>query len=306
MKKTAASLLALLICMISVGCREQETPSPVLLRIDNRTVSLDEFRQEYEKILPADQNLSEEERQALERSFLLQLIDRELILAEADRMTLSVEPSEIARTVEEHRRDYPAGAFDEMLRERKLTLEEWRAEIQEGILLEKVVQEVVYSEVAVTEEQIESYYKEHKEEFDRPDQVRARQVMVAEESEGQRILGKVRQGESFEVLARENSLSPDGEKGGDLGFFARGEMPPEFDAVVFDLPVGRISDLVKSEYGWHIFLVEERRKAVRLSLEEVREEIHRKLKALNEQRAYQQWLQELRSRASIEIDSSLL
>ena len=83
-------------------------------------------------------------------------------------------------------------------------------------------------------------------------------------------------------------------------------MPAEFDAVVFKLTPGRLSDLVKSEYGYHVFLVEERRKSHRLSLDEARDDIRQHLTNVKEASAYLQWLQELRIRASIEMNWELL
>ncbi|NIQ08622.1 MAG: foldase, partial [Gammaproteobacteria bacterium] len=80
-----------------------------------------------------------------------------------------------------------------------------------------------------------AYYEANRKNFDRPAQVRARQIVVADEIEGQKVLDLLRQGEPFAEVAKEYSLSADAEDGGDLGFFARGEMPPEFDEVVFDL-----------------------------------------------------------------------
>ncbi|MCK4536555.1 MAG: peptidyl-prolyl cis-trans isomerase, partial [Desulfuromonadales bacterium] len=108
--------------------------------------------------------------------------------------------------------------------------------------------------------------------------------------------------QSFETVARKHSLSPDAQQGGDLGFFGRGQMPAEFDDAVFALPVGRLSDLVKSEYGFHIFLVEKKRAAARLSQKEADREIRRILESHKQEEAYQGWLQDLRSRATIEVD----
>ena len=126
--------------------------------------------------------------------------------------------------------------------------------------------------------------------------------VVADELEGQKVLDLLRQGEPFAEVAQEYSLSPDAEQGGDLGFFARGEMPPEFDAVVFDLPVNRLSDLVKSEYGYHIFLVEQKRKAARLTKKEAEAEIRQILEAQKKEEVYLGWLQEMRARAEISVD----
>jgi peptidyl-prolyl cis-trans isomerase C len=306
-RRLRRSALLLTLLLLLAGCREKTSAaSPVLIRVEGRTVTLEQFRQSFEKSLPPGQTLSEEEKSDLQRAFLVQMVDRELALAEADRLGVAVTAEEVEAALQEHRRDYPAGAFEEMLRERRISLEEWRRELSEGLLMEKVFRRAVYSGVTVDEAAVAAYYDAHRDEFDRPAQVRARQIVVATREEGERILAQLAQGASFAELARQHSLSPDREQGGDLGYFARGEMPAEFDAVVFTLPPERLSGLIQSEYGFHIFLVEERREAVHLSLEAARDEIRDKLRAEREEQAYQKWLQELRGKASIEIDWSLL
>ncbi|MBE0597939.1 MAG: peptidylprolyl isomerase [Desulfuromonadales bacterium] len=305
-RTTVACTLALLLFTSLAACKEKREASPVLLRVDGRTVTLSEFRQEFAKTLPPEQKLSNEEKGELERSYLVQLIDRELALVEALRRGLEVTPGEIEAAVAEHRRDYPDDAFEQMLRERGITLEQWRQDLEKSLLMEKAVRQAVYEEIVITPEEIRDYYERHRGDFDRPAQVRARQIVVGTLEDGERILAQLRQGEAFEAMARSFSLSPDSEEGGDLGFFARGEMPPEFEKVVFSIPVGKISDLVKSEYGYHLFRVEERRESIRLNLEQVREEIRGRLQAEKEELNYQEWLRTLRSKAVIEIDWSLL
>ncbi|PLX84019.1 MAG: hypothetical protein C0617_09335 [Desulfuromonas sp.] len=305
--KIRLPLLLLLSLLALPACRDKAPgEEPALLRVNGRAVSVEQFHRHFAETLPSERVFSDEEKEELQRSFLVQVIDRELILGEAERLGAAVSPAELAAAMEGYRRDYPDGAFEEMLGERGLTAERWKRRVNEGLLVEKVVRQAVLSRVDVGEEEVSAYFEEHRDQFDRPDQVRARQIVVATEEEGQQILGLLRQGEEFGGLARQHSLSPDAEQGGDLGFFSRGEMPPEFDAAVFSLPVGRLSELVRSDYGFHIFLVEEKRKAVRLPLEEVREEIRSRLEADREEQLHRDWLQELRGRASIEVDWSLL
>ncbi len=297
----------IILLSVLVACKGQtEADSPVLIRVDGREVTLNQFKQSFSKSLPKGQKLSEEERQELERSFLVQVIDRELSLAQADRMGLRVDAAEHEKAIEETRKDYPAGTFESMLREQGTNLREWSHELKKDLLIEKVVQQSVYSRLKVTEEEINEYYQKNTKEFNRPDQVRARQIVVSTEEEGQKVLGLLRQGEPFAEIAGKYSMSPDAEQGGDLGFFAKGEMPPEFEKAVFNLAVGRLSDLVKSEYGYHVFLVEEKRKAAHLALDEVRSEIQEILLSEKKGKAYQKWLRELRSQANIEMDWSLL
>ncbi len=299
--------VVLVLCALLTGCEQKaEVVSPVLFKVAGRQVSLDQFRTLFDATLHPEQNLTAEQRGELERSFLVQMVDRELTLAEAARLQVVLSAEELSAAIEEHRRDYPEAEFQQMLRERGLPLERWRQELEQSLLMEKVVRQAVYEQVEVSDEDVAAYYKEQKDEFDRPEQVKALQIVVADQAEGQNVLKLIRGGRPFSEVAREYSLSPDAEQGGDLGFFSRGQMPPEFDQAVFTLPVGKVSELVKTEYGYHLFLVQERRKAMQLPLESVREEIRAALKSTREEEAYQQWLGGLRDRATIEIDWTLL
>ena len=306
--KNAGWIIGFICIVLLLGaCKSnKDASSPILLRVDGREVTLAQFNDSFSKSLPQGQKLSEEERQELQRSFLVQVIDRELSLAQADRMGLKVVSAEHEKAIEDTRKDYPSGTFESMLRERGTNLKDWSSELKKDLLIEKVVQKSVYSRLDVTDEEVKNYYEQNIGEFDRPDQVRARQIVVSTEEEGQKVLGLLRQGEPFAEMAARYSMSPDADQGGDLGYFAKGEMPPEFEKAVFNLPVGRLSDLVKSEYGYHVFLVEEKREAARLSLDEVSADIRETLLSQKKDKAYQEWLRELRSQATIEMDWSLL
>lgn len=296
--------LLLLFCLGGfTGCDSApETPATPLIRVNGLEIAKPEFLQQFRRTLQPDQQLSASETQDLQRTFLIQLIDRELIATEAKRLGVAVTPEELAQAVEHYRGDYPDGEFEENLKQRGLTLADWRGELEDGLVMEKLLEEAVYSRIEVSEMELAAYYETHREEFDRPAQVRARQIVVADEATGRQVLGLLQQGRPFAEVAREHSLSPDGQEGGDLGFFGRDQMPQEFDDVVFNLKVGRLSELVKSEYGYHIFLVEEKRSAKRLSKKEAADEIRQILERQKREEVYQQWLQELRAKAVIEID----
>jgi len=296
-------LFLLLFLSISGGCKSEQQPEDkTFVQINEERISKTEFDRAFAQTLLPEQQLSSEERLDLKRTFLVQLIDRELIFLEARHQNIEVSPQVLDAAMQEHYRDYPDDSFKMMLQERGMTMESWQAELKQSLIMEKLLNQVVYPGIVVTDDEIEAYYKEHRSDFDRPAQVRARQIVVADEEQGHKVLALLRQGEDFAAVARKYSLSPDAEQGGDLGFFERGRMPAEFDATVFDLPVGRLSDLVKSEYGYHIFLVEEKRTAARLSQQEAAGEIRRILETHKQEEAYQEWLQGLRSRAEIEVD----
>lgn len=300
-------LLSLLLAggvLLITGCEAELEEKPVspLIVINDQEISKADFLAEFEKSLQQDQPLTGIEREELQRSFLVQLIDRELIHGEARRLNIEIIEADVDAALQAYRQGYTETGFETMLQERGITLEVWREELKESLIMEKLLEEAVYSRVAVIDQEIAAYYEANRKQFNRPAQVRARQILVADEAEGQAVLGLLRQGRPFAEIAAEYSLSPDAAEGGDLGFFAKGEMPPEFDEVVFDLPVNRLSDLVKSEYGYHIFLVEEKRKASRLKQKDVADEIRAILESQKKEEIYLDWLQEMRSRAVISVD----
>ena len=306
MHRTHLRILTLLICLFGLvaGCSSEPVVEalPALIVINDQEITKADFLVEFEQSLQKDQQLSGIEREELQRSFLVQLIDRELIHGEARRLNIALTEADVEAALQGYREDYPGSSFEEMLAERGLTLDAWREELKESLIMEKLLEQAVYSMVSVSDEEVVAYFKANRDQFDRPEQVRARQIVVADEAEGQEVLGMLRQERSFAEVAAEYSLSPDAEQGGDLGFFGRGEMPPEFDAIVFDLPVKRLSDLVKSEYGYHIFLVEEKRKAKRLNKKEASGEILAILEGLKKEEVYLVWLQDMRARAVISVD----
>jgi len=300
------SLLTLLLTLLLAGCgSEQVAESKPLLKVADRQISRGEFLAAFAKTIKPDQELSGAERQDLQHTFLNQLIDRELTLAEAQRRGITVSPAEVSAAIDEYRRDFPQGGLEAYLGERGLSMAEWRAELVTSLTQQKLIDQVVGDRYRVAEAEIEAYYQQHGEEFNRPAQVRARQIVVAEKAVGERLLSQVRKGADFATLAREHSLSPDADQGGDLGFFGREDMPPVFDTV-FTLAPGKPSSLVKSEYGYHIFLVEERRPAQRLSRREAERQIQEQLEADRRERFYQEWLQSLRGQTAIVVDWSQL
>lgn len=143
----------------------------------------------------------------------------------------------------------------------------------------------------VTEEDIRKYYETHESDYRQPERVHARHILfrlqpnaTSEQKEAVRkraseVLERARKGEDFAELAKTHSEDPgSGPQGGDLGFFPRGQMVPAFDAVAFALPPGSISDLVETNFGFHIIKVESKEEARTQPLDEVRETIREKLK----------------------------
>jgi len=127
---------------------------------------------------------------------------------------------------------------------------------------------------AVTEETVKAAYDQYVKDFKPVEEVHARHILVATEDEAKAIKAELDGGKPFEVLAMEKTTDPSGKQnGGDLGFFSKGMMVPEFEAVAFTLEPGKISDPVKSQFGWHIIKVEEKRMSAPPPIEQLQQQL---------------------------------
>lgn len=149
----------------------------------------------------------------------------------------------------------------------------------------------------VTEEAIKEAYEKQAAKVSNEERIRARHILVNSEEEAKQIAERIAKGESFEELAKQYSLDGSKEFGGDLGFFTAAEMVPEFSTTAFALEVGAVSAPVKTEFGWHLIKLEDRRKGGAQPFDDVKEAI--RLVLLRQ--AVQDKLLELRKTAEIEV-----
>ncbi len=240
----------------------------------------------------------------VKEDFLNRLIERMMLVREAQRSRIKVDLPEIAKRIETLRTENSEDVKD-TLAGLGIDFEKWKADVWEDMMIERLLAREVYRRVSVSSAEVRRYYRANLPEFEKPEQVRVRQIVVATAAEAQRAMEALRAGADFAAVAKQKSTAPEAEKGGDLGYFSRGDMPAEFN-VVFVLPKGGISRIVKSPYGYHIFKLEDKRKAGRIGLDEAYQGIEEKLRRQKENKRYKAWFTELRSRTKIEVSYQAL
>jgi peptidyl-prolyl cis-trans isomerase C len=302
--------LALLPGLIFSACKSKVAEKPaepapsvsadvrIVATVNGDPITLAEFQ---ERFVRAGFKPEREGELEIKEEFLNRLVERKMLLREAQRRRIKVGLPEINKRIatlqDEHGKD-----IKDMLAGLGIDFEKWKSDIWEDMMIERLLAHDVNRRVSVASTEIKRYYQSNPQEFEKPEQVRARQIVVATEEEARKVMEHLQaEGANFAAIAREKSTAPEAEKGGDLGYFARGDMPTEFN-VVFSLPKGGMSGIVKSAYGYHIFLLEDRRKAGSISLEEASKQITEKLRREKEDKLYRAWLKELRSRTKFEVN----
>jgi peptidyl-prolyl cis-trans isomerase C len=115
------------------------------------------------------------------------------------------------------------------------------------------------AKAAVTDAEMRKIYEDASKQITSEQEVRARHILVETEDEAKAIIADLKKGGDFAAIAKAKSKDPGGAEGGDLGFFTKDQMVPEFSEVAFKLEPGTLSDPVKSQFGWHVIKVEEKR-----------------------------------------------
>jgi peptidyl-prolyl cis-trans isomerase C len=249
-RKTLAPALlgALLLAALPAAAQPATDPNPVIARVDGDDIRLDEVMAAAGDALPA-------ELRAVPPAALRAMLPPEAFEQLLDRAITDRAMVNAARR---------AGLDqDAELRRRVRQAEE--NELRDALLRQEVLPRI-------TDEALRARFA--REQANRPgeEEVRARHILVANEADARAILVELQRGASFEELARRRSTDPAARNGGDLGFFKQGDMVPEFAAAAFALRPGQVSPApVRTQFGWHLIRVEERRAAAAPSFEESRD-----------------------------------
>lgn len=249
----------------------------------------------------------------LRAQVLDRLIDEELLRQEARKRNLLARPEDVDAEVAQARAQFETPeAFAAALGEGNLTEEGLRALITRNLSIQRLVDEGITAGITVSDEEVHAFYAANAETFAIPEQVRARHILVqfgeaddaaakqAKRAKAEGLLAQLKGGASFEELARANSDCPSAAEGGDLGFFERGQMVPEFDAGAFALKPGETSGIVETEYGYHVIRVEERKEAGVIPERDAAPQIGELLRVQKTEEGVEALLKSLRAAAKIE------
>ena len=302
-----AAIAGLFLGLLAPGCRsgspggEGAGPAPVAV-VNGEPVSRAAFERELQQLRvgggegsgPTDQ---------LKSSVLDDLVARTLLLQQARARGVEVSPEQVDRAFLALRAEYPGTAFDDLLAQERISMADLRARLRDQLTVEKLFRDEVFSRVQVSDEEVGRYFAEHSAEFDEPERVHARQIVVRTREEAAKLREEVRRKPaSFAAVASRSSIGPEARRGGDLGWFGKGQGMPEVFDVCFRMSPNAISDVVPSPFGFHVFQLIEKKPPSRRTLEQARPAIAARLLRERRARAQEDYVAALRAQAKIRID----
>ncbi len=292
-----------------------ETLPDVLAKVNGEAVTRKEL-EDYVRNLEgqAGRPIPADQRDRIYRGVLDQLVGYKLLLQEAKARKVVVADADVDARIAEVKKQFPSeDLFMQTLIDRKMTLEQIKADARRDLSIARLIEAEISQRVALKPGQAEDFYKNNPDRFTEPERVRASHILIAAENadaaakaqaktKAGQILKDLKAGKDFAALARQHSQDPGSAvNGGDLGFFAQGQMVGPFNDVAFSLKPGATSDLVETQFGYHIIRVAEKQPGRTVPLEEVRPRLDEYLKHQNRESETESFVKALRAKSKVEI-----
>lgn len=269
-------LLSVLLVSLTLTACGASDDKEVVATVGDEEITQDEF---YDKLV----EINGEE-------VLNSLISEKIVQAEIKKQDIKIDSEEIDKEFATMQDQYGGEeGLAQALEASGISEKEFKTSIEEQLAIKALLED----KLNVSDEDVKAYYEENKEQFSQEEQVNASHVLVKDEKVAKDVKKKLDDGGKMEELAKEYSEDPGSkDTGGNLGFFGKGEMVPEFEKAAFSLKVGEISEPIKSEHGYHVILVNDKKEAKESSFDENKDKIKMMLVDQQLPEAFNAWYSE--------------
>ena len=321
-RRCRAVLLAFSIVMapLVLQAQDQKASGDPVAMVNGATITQDalefETQRMIEQMARQGQVPDEAMMPQLREEVLNRMIEEELLYQDSQAKEIAVPEARVEQELDSIKERFPSEAeYQAALAGIDLSEADLARKITRGVAIEMLIKMHVVQDVAVSDEESRAFYDENTSMFEQPERVQARHILIKsdgeatdeQKAEAREKLDAVRQkavsGEDFAALAKEHSEGPSNTRGGDLGYFSRGQMVKPFEDVAFALAKGEISEIVETQFGYHIIQVTDHQPASVVAYDTARAQITERLKQEKSRRLIRDYIDTLRNRAEININA---
>ncbi len=293
-------------------------PSTVRVTVNGTDITAGQIMQMANRQLQMmAQQMPPEQLQAIQGQIMAQIEDglimEQVILDAAKNAGFSTTDEEVQKFIDENIKPQlpPEMSLEQMISQQGLDMAKFTAQMKNNLTIQKFMEAEAAKIEAATDAEAKKFYDENPSQFESPEQVRASHILVkvdpgataeadaAAKLKAEGLAKQAKDGADFAELAKANSDCPSGQTGGDLNFFTKERMVPEFSDAAFAMDVNEISDVVKTQFGYHVIKVTEKKAPETVKLETVNENLKNHLTQQKQAAAMQSLTEDLRSKADI-------
>jgi peptidyl-prolyl cis-trans isomerase C len=292
----------------------QQLPD-VVARVNGEPVKKDEFEQMLKTMeRQAGQPIPAERRDEIIRNALDQMITYKVLSHESRNRGIKVEDADIEAKLADIKKQFPTeAAFQQALKDRNMTVEKVREDARVDLSVTRLMDAEVATVPGPSDAEAKDFYDKNPDKFKEPEQVRASHILVRVDekadaatkkrarAEIDSVLKQIRSGGDFAKLAQEHSQDGSAAQGGDLDYFPRGKMVEPFNKVAFELKPGQVSDVVQTQFGYHIIKVVDHKDGRTVPFEEAQPRIKDYLTGQKKQQHADAFIDGLKKKFKVEV-----
>jgi peptidyl-prolyl cis-trans isomerase C len=287
---------------------------PVLARVNGEEIPRGDLELFQRNVELRQGPIPAERRDEILRAMLDRIITQRMLQQEANARHITATDAEVDEKIKEMRAPYPDEAtFQRALDARKMSLERLKTDARNDIVVGKMLQEEVSTVPGASDAEAREFYEKNPDRFRQGESVRASHILIKVDETADAaakkkaraqidaVLKRAKAGEDFATLARENSADGSAQRGGDLGYITKGQTVPPFEQAAFALKPGEISDVVTTQFGYHIIKAADHKPPMTIPLEQVSDRVKQALTEQKKQEKAEQLVTALRQKSKIEV-----
>jgi peptidyl-prolyl cis-trans isomerase C len=313
---TAIFTLTLVLFLYAIA-EEKEPQKEKVAVVNGVVITNDQYSTELEiqrnRVAQQGAQLSDSQLAKLKKEVLDGLIEREMLYQESQKNGIKITEQEVDNQFATFRKHFSnEDEYKDAIGKMNITENEIKEQITRGLAIRELIDRKITKNVSVTDEESKAFYDGNPQFFKQPEQVKASHILIksdanasdSEKSEARKkiedIQQKLKEGGDFAKLAEEYSEGPSKVKGGDLGFFRRGQMVKPFEDAAFAMQPNEVSDIVETRFGYHLIKVYDRKPEQVLAYTEVKDKLTLHLKQQKVEKEASQYIEKLKKESKIE------
>ena len=296
---------------------EAEKQEKNVAQVNDTMISVDQFDAEFNRIKQRlammGQSFDDQQLSVMRKDVLENMINAELLFQESKKSEITVNEEDIAKQIQGLKQKLGGpDKYAEALKAMSMTEEDLLSNLRKGLAVQQLIESKIGSKITVTDKEQQDFFTQQAAQFSQPEQVRASHILIkvdpqddqAKKDEARAQIVAVQKrlaaGEDFAAVAKEVSQCPSNAKGGDLGFFRRGQMVKPFEDAAFALQAGQVTDVVETRFGYHLIKVVDKKAASTMEFAEVKDQIEEYLKQQKIKEEVGQYIEELKKSNKVE------
>ena len=312
----AAVVLTLMLPAFTVFAEEKDSAIDSVAIVNGVVITRVQFDSELshvkQRFLQEGREITDSQLPQISDAILETLINRELLFQESQKMGIRIKEQAISEQFETIQKTFPnEDEFKKTLNQMNLSEPALKLQINKALAIKELIEKQIVPQIVISDEESKVYYDTHPDAFKQPEQIKASHILIKVDSNAdasqkakareqiEEIRQKIKAGDDFAELAKEFSQGPSSARGGDLGYFRRGQMVKPFEDAAFALEPDAVSDIVETPFGYHLIKLHDRKPERIISYPEVKDKLNQYMKQEKTKQEVERYIQKLKQHAEI-------